>query len=181
MRNVLVWTAILIGIGCGADRAPTGDDDDAPPGETEPPAVYVAKVKNLLVGLAPTRDEVAAVEADPAALRGLIDGWMAHIRARMEFGKEMHRKLQSDRGCHEKELTLSSGRPDCIRFDPGDCKVIEFKPDTYSTSDAKDQAERYLRDVRERFKTDDRAKQCQQNSDGPIFKAVGETYAACRP
>lgn len=103
------------------------------------------------------------------------------IRARMEFGKEMHRKLQSDRGCHEKEVSLSSGRPDCIRFDPGDCKVIEFKPDTYSTGQAESQAKTYLDDVRERFKNDDRAKQCQQDSNGPKFKAVGETYAACRP
>jgi hypothetical protein len=101
------------------------------------------------------------------------------IRARMEFGKEMHRKLQSDRDCHEKEISLSSGRPDCIRFDPGDCKVIEFKPSTLSTSDAKEQAERYLRDVRDRFKNDDRAKQCKQDSDGPIFRAEGETYKAC--
>lgn len=103
------------------------------------------------------------------------------IRARMEFGKEMHKKLQSDRGCHEKEVTLSSGRPDCIRFDPGDCKVIEFKPDTHSTSDAKDQAKKYLDDVRARYRNDDRAKQCKQDSDGAIFEAVGETYAACRP
>lgn len=103
------------------------------------------------------------------------------IRARMEFGKEMHKRLQSDRGCHEKETTLSSGRPDCIRFDPGDCKVIEFKPDTYSTGDAERQAKKYLDDVRDRFKNDDRAKQCKQDSDGPIFKAVGETYSACRP
>lgn len=103
------------------------------------------------------------------------------IRARMEFGKEMHKKLQSDRGCHEKEVTLSSGRPDCIRFDPGDCKVIEFKPDTYSTGQARDQAKRYVDDVRVRFKSDDRAKQCKQDPDGPIFEAVGETYAACRP
>ena len=40
---------------------------------------------------------------------------------------------------------------------------------------------KYLDDVRDRFKNDDRAKQCQQHADGPIFKAVGETYAACRP
>jgi hypothetical protein len=77
MRNVLVATALLIAIGCGNDRAPTGDDDDDDAGETEPPAVYVAKVKNVLVGLPPTQDEVAAVEADPAALKGLVEGWMA--------------------------------------------------------------------------------------------------------
>jgi hypothetical protein len=103
------------------------------------------------------------------------------IRARMDYGKEMHRKLQGDRDCHEKEVTLSSGRPDCIRFDPGDCKVIEFKPDTYSTGQAQSQAANYLRDVRDRFRNDDRAKQCKQDSGEPVFRAVGETYSACRP
>ena len=36
----------------------------------------VAKVKNVLVGLPPTDDEVAAVAADPTALKPLIAGWM---------------------------------------------------------------------------------------------------------
>ncbi len=40
------------------------------------PAVYVAKVKMILVGLPPTDAEVAAVVADPNALGGLVDGWM---------------------------------------------------------------------------------------------------------
>jgi len=102
------------------------------------------------------------------------------IRARMEWGKLQHVAMQSSRSCDEKEVALSSGRPDCIKFDQDDCKVIEFKPDTYKTGDAKDQAERYLRDVRDRFKNDDRAKKCKQNADGPIFEAVGETYPACK-
>ena len=71
---------------CGADR---GDGPAAPapidaldgstsalPVETSTPSVYVAKVKNILVGLAPTEDEVKAVEVDPAKLAGLIDEWM---------------------------------------------------------------------------------------------------------
>ncbi len=37
----------------------------------------VAKSKMLLVGLAPTDDEVKAVEADPKALKPLVTGWMA--------------------------------------------------------------------------------------------------------
>ena len=50
-----------------------------PPSTFEPvgPEVYVAKVKQLLVGLPPTDQEVQAVKADPNALRGLIDQWMA--------------------------------------------------------------------------------------------------------
>src|ERR1700690_1989966 len=42
----------------------------------ETPAVYVAKVKNILVGLPPTDAEVKSVEADPTQLGTLIDGWM---------------------------------------------------------------------------------------------------------
>jgi hypothetical protein len=37
----------------------------------------VAKIKNVLVGLPPSDDEVKAVEADPTQLRPLIDAWMA--------------------------------------------------------------------------------------------------------
>lgn len=46
------------------------------PTDVSPPAVYVAKVKNILVGLAPTDDEVKAVAADPSKLASLIDEWM---------------------------------------------------------------------------------------------------------
>lgn len=45
--------------------------------QPDPPRVYVAKVKNLLVGLPPTQAEVDAVTADPNALGGLVDQWMA--------------------------------------------------------------------------------------------------------
>jgi hypothetical protein len=44
--------------------------------QADPPTVYLAKVKNLLVGLAPTSDEVAAVTADPTQLKSLVQGWM---------------------------------------------------------------------------------------------------------
>jgi hypothetical protein len=45
------------------------------PFEAVSPAAYVAKVKNVLVGLPPTDDEVNAVTADPNALKGLVAGW----------------------------------------------------------------------------------------------------------
>ncbi|HEX3760663.1 MAG TPA: hypothetical protein VHW23_18235 [Kofleriaceae bacterium] len=64
------------GAGCGNDRA--GDDGGGTdvPFTADSPSVYVAKVKNILVGLPPTDDEVAQVTADPSQLGGLIDGWM---------------------------------------------------------------------------------------------------------
>lgn len=126
------------------------------------------------------------IASDKNTLDRVKDGVMAGannptIRARMQYGKDMHVKLQSDRGCDEKEIVLSSGKPDCIKFDQDDCKVIEFKPDTYTISRAEQQADGYIRDVRDRFKNDDRAKRCKQDADGPIFKPKGELYTACRP
>jgi hypothetical protein len=51
--------------------------DMAVPFQVDAPAVYVAKVKNILVGLPPTDDEVKQVTADPTALGVLVDQWMA--------------------------------------------------------------------------------------------------------
>jgi hypothetical protein len=50
--------------------------DTAVPFTPVTPAVYVAKVKNLLVGLPPTDPEIAAVTASPDALQDLITGWI---------------------------------------------------------------------------------------------------------
>src|SRR4051794_28389694 len=61
--------------GCGNDTS-GGDDDGGMPFVPDPPAVYVAKVKNILVGLPPSDAELAQVTADPEALPALIDDWM---------------------------------------------------------------------------------------------------------
>jgi hypothetical protein len=80
-------TAFAAGVACtntGSPAEPTAPAVSyAPPPllpfEPVAPEVYVAKVKNLLVGLPATQDEVAAVTADPAhALGNLIDGWMTY-------------------------------------------------------------------------------------------------------
>lgn len=62
------------------DGAQQGGDsavDAEVPFEPALPTSYVNKVKTILTGLAATDAEVAAVIADPGALRGLIDTWMA--------------------------------------------------------------------------------------------------------
>lgn len=124
--------------------------------------------------------------ADYRTLANIKEGVMngsnnPKIRAALEYGKEKH--IYNQRICEEKELTLSSGRPDCVSFQRDNCAVWEFKPDTYSESAAKSQAERYLRDVQDRFKDDRRAlDNCKKDSSGrPIFEARGVTYPACRP
>src|SRR5690242_4409799 len=70
MRFLLALLALA------ACTGPTYDTSSQTPFTPDPPAVYVAKVKTILVGLPPTDAEIAAVTADPEALGGLIDGWM---------------------------------------------------------------------------------------------------------
>jgi hypothetical protein len=60
-------------ISCGAPDAPS---DAGYVFEAEPARVAVAKVKGLLIGQAPTDLEVAAVAADPSAMKALIAQWM---------------------------------------------------------------------------------------------------------
>src|ERR1022692_1254928 len=44
--------------------------------QADPPTIYVAKIKNLLVGLPPTDAEVTTVTADPTQMKTLVQGWM---------------------------------------------------------------------------------------------------------
>ena len=55
------------------------------PFEAVPASVYVAKVKNLMLGLPPTDDEITAVTADPTALRALADAWFVRPEAQAKL------------------------------------------------------------------------------------------------
>jgi hypothetical protein len=59
------------------DGGAGGADGGVLPFQADPPEVYVAKVKNILTGLAATDDEVKSVAADPSKLASLIDTWMS--------------------------------------------------------------------------------------------------------
>lgn len=94
----VTFLGLSVHVGCGGSRAPvasgTGgagagasggaaaaggdgpDGGDPIPFQAASPATYVAKVKNLLVGLPPSDDEVQSVARDPAQLKLLIAGWM---------------------------------------------------------------------------------------------------------
>ena len=125
------------------------------------------------------------VQSDLKSLENVKQGTMngannPTIRTKMEYGKEKHKDLQGSYSCDEREVVLSSGRPDCVKFTQDDCQIIEFKPDTYSTGQAESQARQYLDDVRRKFKDDDRAKKCKQVDGFPFFRTVGVTYPACR-
>src|SRR5947209_14477591 len=79
-RNALPILALLSCVGaaaCTRQGAATTNADAGFTFQPDPPTVYVAKVKNILVGLPPTDDEIAKVTADPSSLGSLVDGWMA--------------------------------------------------------------------------------------------------------
>jgi hypothetical protein len=93
--SILLFSAAALGgvAACYGSSEPSSSSSPAPaptpppdpltgqttpiPAETSTPSTYVAKVKNILVGLPPTDDEVKLVEGDPAKLGDLIDTWMA--------------------------------------------------------------------------------------------------------
>ena len=74
-------SACFLGPNGGTTTPPPPDDDagTVQPFQADPPAVYVAKVKDVLTGLPPTQieiDQVSAASDPKAALVALIDGWM---------------------------------------------------------------------------------------------------------
>ena len=64
--------------GLGGTTSSPGNSDAATPAPDAgaPSGAYLRKVKNILVGLAPTDDEVAQVTADPSQLKALINQWL---------------------------------------------------------------------------------------------------------
>jgi hypothetical protein len=82
----------------------------------------VAKAKDLLLGLPPTDAEVRAVTADPKALPGLIDSWMAQpqFEAKMlDFFKQAFQQTQTTSLDYDEQLGRSTNawnRQESLRF-----------------------------------------------------------------
>ncbi|MEO8548599.1 MAG: hypothetical protein ABI678_01445 [Kofleriaceae bacterium] len=85
MTSQSTWRFAFIALVLGAASCTGPSYDTTTPFVADPPEVYVAKVKNILVGLPPSDAEVSAVAKDPAALGGLIDGWMAQPEYRQKM------------------------------------------------------------------------------------------------
>ncbi|HVZ72132.1 MAG TPA: hypothetical protein VHJ20_07140 [Polyangia bacterium] len=60
----------------GAPTSDAGTSPDAAPFVAAMPASYVAKVKNVLLGLPPTDAEISMVTADPTQMKTLVSSWM---------------------------------------------------------------------------------------------------------
>jgi hypothetical protein len=83
------------------------------PYEPLPARAYASKVKDLLTGLPLNDAELAAVTADPKALRGLIDGWMGQPAFRekmLDFFKKSFQQTQLDPTDLDDMLNLASAQ-----------------------------------------------------------------------
>ena len=87
----------------GASSASSGASSTSPDGtdagveipfEQVQARVYVGKVKNLMLGLPATEDEVSAVAQDPTALRGLVDAWFVRPEAQAKLGTFFQKAFQ---------------------------------------------------------------------------------------
>lgn len=74
------------------------------------------------------------VQKAMASAQGILDGELGgandpQVRARIEFGRNEHKRIQNDRGkCTQDEVTFGSVRVDCIRVSGNVCYVVEIKP-----------------------------------------------------
>jgi hypothetical protein len=82
-----------VGTPGGLDGGAT-DGTSGIPFEPVPARIYVAKVKNLMLGLPPAEEEISAVEQDPAALRALVDAWFVRPEAQAKLGTFFSKAFQ---------------------------------------------------------------------------------------
>lgn len=110
-RPIGLCLALLLAPGCSQQPTDHADEEVPRPPEFEPvdPSAYTAKVKDLLVGQAPTDEELQQVRAHPAALRGLIDRWMAQPQFRdkmLDFFKQAFQQTQTTISDYDEQLGL---------------------------------------------------------------------------
>jgi hypothetical protein len=155
---------------------------------------YGEKAKKLLIEISREINETNTIKnevfRDFGSLTNVSNGIMKgannpQVRAAMEYGKDQHKKKQADLDCDDKEVAVSGGFADCVKFtESNGCVVIEIKPDTYSKSKAIDQAQGYIdAGLKSKYKDNDKAKKyCKLDSDGNlVFTPDWNTYPACKP
>jgi hypothetical protein len=107
--SALVAAAVAIACTGTLDVAPSssspppgGTPDAGPelPFEPVQARVYVAKVKNLMLGLPATEEEIAAVIKDPTALRGMVDAWFVRPEAQAKLGNFFNKAFQQTQISH---------------------------------------------------------------------------------
>ena len=79
-----------------SNSKPGGTQDGGPELPFEPVSarVYVPKIKNLMLGLPATEEEIAAVTNDPTALRAMVDAWFVRPEAQAKLGSFFSKAFQ---------------------------------------------------------------------------------------
>jgi hypothetical protein len=79
LAPLALFAGLSANVNCSSTHAvahpPPPSSDAGSDFQADPPSIYVAKVKNLLVGLPPTDAEIQQVTADPTQLETLIGQW----------------------------------------------------------------------------------------------------------
>ena len=110
-------------------------------------------------GLKDNRDDAKRLKEDVASRWEVIERMSRSLRGAnhpvvafmLEQGRRAHQDRQHD--CHSSEITLSSGRPDCVMATGETCTVIELKPNnSRAINKGKDQVRRYADDLNEELK-----------------------------
>jgi hypothetical protein len=96
----------------------------------------------------------AEVVKTMSSIQNLLDNELngandPEIRARIELGKNEHRRIQGDSGkCTVSELTIGNRRIDCVRVDGSTCYVVEIKPNNSAAQDrGKEQIRRGVAEI----------------------------------
>jgi len=80
--------------GATASGGTTGEQMPQIPFEPVSARIYVAKVKNLLLGLPANEEEIATVTADPTALKGMVDAWFVKPEAQAKLSNFFSKAFQ---------------------------------------------------------------------------------------
>ncbi|MET0595613.1 MAG: hypothetical protein ABW133_23150 [Polyangiaceae bacterium] len=105
LTRASIASMLLAGVGIACTGTLDVPSKGAPGGQTpdggtdlpfEPVAarVYVPKVKNLMLGLPATAEEIAAVTADPTAFRDLVDAWFVRPEAQAKLANFFNKAFQ---------------------------------------------------------------------------------------
>ncbi len=81
------------GSGASAGKSPTEPTPQVP-FEPVSARIYVPKVKNLMLGLPATEEEIAAVEADPGALKEMVEAWFVKPEAQAKLSAFFSKAFQ---------------------------------------------------------------------------------------
>jgi DNA primase len=112
-----------------------------------------------------------------ASLQNLLDNELngsndPEVRAKMEFGKNEHKRIQADSSkCTVSEIPFGNRRVDCIRVSGSTCYVVEIKP---NNSDAQKLGRSQIRDGIKEILNELKGKKKKSDLDGKF-----EVFRAC--